>query len=414
MRILWVGNPPFAPSGYGEQAGLFLPRFKDAGHEVAVLCNFGVQGAKLSLGGIDHYPADGAWGNRALGAVAKKYQPDLVIILHDAWVMRPTEWPDDLTCPVALWTPIDHNPIPPAVLGVLDQERIRPIAMSKFGRTLMEQASLDPLYVPHGVDTKLFRPQPELRDSVRDNLGIPRDAFLVGMVAANKSNPEVDRKSFAKTFQAFSRFAQDHPDAYFYCHSEAKPHGGGIDLDVLATIVGIPEGRLRFPGDGDWHIGMPRELVAVIYQAFDVLVNPSMGEGFGIPIVEAQACGVPVITSNHSAMPELTHAGWTVDGEPWWDALQVAFFHDPYIGSIHAALEKAYDAREDTELRAAAVAFAQQYDADAVAEKFWKPTLEALGASQTASQPLPRGSGRAERRRAERAARKSTQKGVSV
>ena len=63
------------------------------------------------------------------------------------------------------------------------------VAALSLGLTSEEIAGLDALYVPHGVDTTLFKPRPEIRDAVRDELGIPREAFLVGMVAANKGNP---------------------------------------------------------------------------------------------------------------------------------------------------------------------------------------------------------------------------------
>jgi glycosyltransferase involved in cell wall biosynthesis len=55
--------------------------------------------------------------------------------------------------------------------------------------------------------------------------------------------------------------------------------------------------------------------MAKIYSSFDVLMNCSAGEGFGIPIVEAQACGVPVVTHAVTAMPELTWNGYTVNSE---------------------------------------------------------------------------------------------------
>jgi glycosyltransferase involved in cell wall biosynthesis len=405
-RVLWLGNPPWAPSGYSEQAGLFLPRLQALGHELAVVCNWGLQGTKLEWQGLTCYPSDGAWGNETVAAYAKHHQADLVIALCDAWVLKPDAWPEGTT--VAVWTPIDHYPIPPAVLAVLAQDRIKPIAMSRFGETLMNQAHLDPCYVPHGVNTQLFRPQPEIRDQVRDELDIPRDAFLVGMVAANKGNPSVPRKAFPQAFHAFSMFARKHRDAYLYVHTEAQPPiGGGINLDHLANAVGAPEGRLRFPPDEAWQLGMSREVVAAIYQAFDVLLNPSMGEGFGIPILEAQASGCPVITSDHSSMPELTHAGWLVKGDPWWDALQDSFLIMPSIDSIVAALEDAYERRGDQDLRAAAVEFAQGYDADLVTETYWVPTLEKLQRPREVAPLAARnGLNRQQRRDLERRARK--------
>jgi len=58
-----------------------------------------------------------------------------------------------------------------------------------------------------------------------------------------------------------------------------------------------------------------------IYNALDVLVNPAMSEGFGVPIVEAQACGTPVIGCDNSSMPELIKSGLLIqqkDCERWW------------------------------------------------------------------------------------------------
>ena len=115
-----------------------------------------------------------------------------------------------------------------------------------------------------------------------------------------------------------------------YAHTETEPaHGIGISLEKLTLATGCPLDRVKFPPASVWHLGAPAALVANLYQAFDVLLNPSMGEGFGIPILEAQACGVPVIASDHSAMTELTQAGWLVTGDPWWDALQDSFLIVP-------------------------------------------------------------------------------------
>lgn len=399
MRILWLSNMPWAPSGYGEQTGLFVPRLRALGHEMACASNWGLMGAMQELQGMTLYPGDGGWGNSVVGTYAEHHQAELVITLCDAWVMHPDKWPADMH--MAIWAPIDHQPIPPRVLSVLQHPKVTPIAMSRDGEEWMRRFKLDPLYVPHGVDTTVFYPRPEIRNDVRDALEVPHDAFLVGMVAANKGSSQLPRKSFPQAFDAFARFAETHEDAYMYVHTDATgamPQNG-IDLGTLAEAVGCPEGRVRFPPPSAWHLGIPRTAVADLYPAFDVLLNPSMGEGFGIPILEAQACGTPVIASDHSAMTELTQAGWLVTGDRWWDALQESFLIVPAIGSIIAALEAAYDARGDEELRARAAAFARGYDADLVTIDHWVPALEALGKPREIA---PLNGNRAQRRAAAR------------
>jgi D-inositol-3-phosphate glycosyltransferase len=401
MRILWLSNAEWTASGYGEQTHLFTRRFQLLGHEVAIAANHGLQGSKLDLGGITTFPASGNWGNNSVSTFAKHFEADYVIALCDAWVLRPDQWSDDLK--VAVWAPIDHYPIPPEVLKTLMHEKVTPIAMSQFGFKWMRDFKLDPLYVPHGVDTKLFRPQPEIKARVRKELEIPEDAFLVGMVAANRASPYIPRKGFSQAFDAFAQFAADHDDVYMYVHADATEGQKGIDLDVLAnalaTMIDYDVEHIRFPPQEVFHLGFSQHGMSNLYQAFDVLLNPSLGEGFGVPIIEAQACGVPVITSDHSAMSELTQAGWLVSGERLWDPPQSSWMILPSIVSIRNALEAAYEERDNKELREGAREFAMLYDADRVTAEFWVPALERLSRPKEVG---PLKANRAQRRQAAR------------
>ena len=91
---------------------------------------------------------------------------------------------------------------------------------------------------------------------------------------------------------------------------------GALNLNDIVTHLGIRD-KVRFSDQYGIITGriQPQNLAA-LYGAADVLTATSHAEGFGLPIIEAQACGTPVITTNFSSMPELTGAGWTVEGEP--------------------------------------------------------------------------------------------------
>jgi len=364
-------------SGYGKQTALFVPRLRDQGHDMAMAANFGVAGCTTFWNDMPVFAAQQDWGNPSISTFARHFQVDWVIALCDSWVMKPDKWDDDLR--MAIWAPVDEWPPPPAVLETLKHPKVQPIAMSRFGEHWLRKAKLEPIYVPHGVDTKVFYPYPDRR-AAREVLEMPEDAFIVGMVGANRGwSAHAPRKSFPQAFDAFAEFARRHKDVYLYCHTVAQPSPPGIDLVLLARAVGIPDDRLAFPPDVAWHLHvMDDNFVAGVMNACDVLLNPSMSEGFGIPIIEAQACGVPVIASDHSSMPELTASGWLVSGDKWWDGAQMGFAIMPSVASILERLEEAYESRGDPAQSAAALELAQTYEADRVAELYWKPALEQL------------------------------------
>ena len=107
----------------------------------------------------------------------------------------------------------------------------------------------------------------------------------------------------------------------------------------------------------------------------------SLGEGFGIPLIEAQACGCPVITGDWTAMGELCLSGWKLsksDAEPIYHDYFDAFQYVPHVGAIAERMDAAYEVRGNEDYRKRARDGALAYDADKVLEKHWKPVLAGM------------------------------------
>ena len=317
------------------------------------------------------------WANDVLTAFALHHfdgdrNAGYIITLQDVWTFTSDSLRE---MHVASWVPVDHNPAPPAVVGYFARTGAVPIAMSRFGMEALEYQDLHPLYVPHGIDTKVFAPRSSSeRAEFRRLLKLPEDAFVVGMVAANAGNSP-SRKAFPEVFQAFARFRQKRPSAKLYLHTRMKT-SDGLDLPYLASNFGIERDIIWVDQGALWLGEIAADQMAAIYSVMDVLVNPSYGEGFGIPIIEAQACGVPVIVADNSSMPELVGGGWLVPCTPFWNEYQKSFYGRPDVAEIEAALHKAYHANSGVSKRARTKAL--EYDADLVTERYWTPAMGKL------------------------------------
>lgn len=364
-----------------------IRRLRADGHQVAVFCNYGLNGAIIEWDGFRLYPNNAdSYGNELVGMWADHWfagEPGQIITLYDVWCFDPKAFDG---AHVASWVPIDHTPVPPKVLNWFRTSGATPVAMSKFGHDSLELEGIHARYAPHGIDTDTF--QPRDRATARRRVGAPGDEFIVGMVAANVTMS--NRKNFDLTVRAFEALRSQCPDAKLYMHSHMTGrHGKGIDLDVMATQLGVPADALWFPGDLPLEAGaISGEAMSHIYSALDVLVAPSLGEGFGIPVVEAQACGVPVIVSDATAQSELCGAGWLTPTQPHYDHMQAADWAMPLLRELTVNLADAYMRRGDQELRDQAVRFAQHYDADRVYGECWQPILKELDAAHADLAPI--------------------------
>jgi len=380
--ITLASNSPGAPTGYGVQSQYLVERLLKHGFKVGALSNYGLEGkietVQTKTGKYQHFPKGFKPFSQDVIPVwheqfTSEY-PNLknaLITLYDVWVYNDMKFDGDIYA----WTPLDHVTLPPQVLRFLLKDNVTPITMSPHGKRQLDKAGVDNVYIPHGVDTKVMKPTKEVYGTpTREYLGVPDDGFLVGIFAANKANGLVHRKALAENLLAFAMFKEEHPDAYLYIHSEPSNAFGGFQLVPLIKAAGLDDSCVRILNTDVNRVGYPAEVLAGFMSACDVVLSTSYGEGFGVPQVEAQACGTRVITSNWAASPDLAgDDSFLVDGQPFWDEPQQAFYNIPNINSIVQALRLAYESPRGTSL--VSVEFAKQFDVDIVWNWYWLPFL---------------------------------------
>lgn len=377
-----ASNSYDSPTGYGVQVKLLIDRMVKHGLKVANLSNYGLEGSiqeiKTPHGKIPHYPRGfKPYSDDVIPVWHKDFtskHPDIkdaVVTLYDQWVYNDLQFDGD----VIAWTPLDHVTLPPNVMKFLLRPNVTPITMSPHGQRQLEKAGIKSTYIPHAIDTSIMKPTDTVFGvPTRDYLDVPEDAFLVSIVAANKANGLVHRKALAEQIMAFSLFRQSHPDAYLYLHSEPSPVFGGFNIPNLLRACGLTDECVRILNTDVNRTGYPDEYLAGVYTASDVMLQVSYGEGFGVPVVEAQACGTRVITSNWAATQDLAGPdSFLIDGQPFWDEPQQSFYNVPNIGSIVNALKLAYDAPRG--ISKPSIDFAKEFDVERVWTWYWLPFL---------------------------------------
>jgi glycosyltransferase involved in cell wall biosynthesis len=391
VRILWHSPPPNVPFAYAIQTALFAPRIRDLGHEVVISQMSGSPNGGTSYEGIPiignfRIPRKGdspqpevsyqlprpmeiraAFGGR---------EPQLVLALKDAWVLDRKSYAPR---PAAVWLNFDTEggfgcgtPMGRDNLRFFRDTGARPIPVSKWALSVCRDAGFaDAAYIPHGVETAQWYP-PGRKDEAKTRLGIDPEMFVAGINAANMGVPP--RKAFAEQFAGFAQFHVKHPRSVLLCNCLAE-NPDGINLRRVAAAVGLVPGRdVLFP-----EVWQDATAMRSWYQALDVLLQCTYGEGFGVPLVEAHACGVPVIASRCTALTEKIRpgTGWLVGGTRWWHPNDEAWWLVPDYHQIAGALEKAARSQPQPDL---CVQAAGEYDADRVTSEYWKPFLDSLEA----------------------------------
>lgn len=160
--------------------------------------------------------------------------------------------------------------------------------------------------IPHGIDTNEFFPisNYEIEDFREDYFGENADKFIV--LNLNRNQP---RKDIPCTIFGFQEFKKSHPNALLYLHMNPNdPKGWAMRLVLMQT--GLLEGiDFMFPPADKENHGFSVEELNKIYNACDVYVTTTKGEGWGLGVTEAMATGLPVICPMHTSFTEIGDNG---------------------------------------------------------------------------------------------------------
>jgi glycosyltransferase involved in cell wall biosynthesis len=281
-----------------------------AGAELAVVCQradeerYGrlAPGAIVVAGpsALGHRSARLAWEQSGLPVVAQQVGADVIHMPHYSMPLRPGRPTVVTVHDMTFFTnPSQHAP----VSGMFFKSAIRTAAhratrllvpshatRDELVRVLgVDPARIDVAY--HGVDTRLFhRPSPAEVASVSERLGLhgkPYIAFLGSLEP---------RKNVAALIRGWALAVADIDDP----PALVLGGGEGWSEEVDAAVASVPP-HLRLCRPGYLPFGdLPGFLGGALVAAF-----PSRGEGFGLPVLEAMACGAAVLTTHCTSLPEV-------------------------------------------------------------------------------------------------------------
>jgi glycosyltransferase involved in cell wall biosynthesis len=230
---------------------------------------------------------------------------------HAATVEVRHQWPPDLRPPasgaLAAIVPWEFGAIPRDWVGPIKANVDELWVPSEHVRQMYLSAGIDPgrvQVIPNGVDLDVFHPlaSPEDRDGERQGAGTTRFLFVGGLIRRKGPDVLLDawRRAFPdrddvvlviKDFGADTVYRRaDRGPIREYAESGALPRVELIQADLDTAAL------------------------ADLYRSCDVLVHPYRGEGFAMPVLEAMACGVPVITTAGGPTDEFcpAGAGWRI------------------------------------------------------------------------------------------------------
>jgi len=313
LKIGLISDGPFTVTSYGK-VGNYLSYLLATkyGHQIHY-CSLQYGGTPIQLDWCTMYEgveSQGAGKGKALAKFIREVKPEILIHMRDNWILDGNfsnmaydlySWCVGAGVKLILYSPVQSDYLPMSLINVSNKcEHL--ITMTDYGkqRFLERGFTTDKIdFIYHGVNTETFHPRTEEEKSdCKLHFGFNRRKKLIGYIAANidyrKNTPaalQILRQMIDKRGDNYQLILWTEPRAYYAL---------GEWMDKLH----LTEEQVRFSGmTKNW--GSPEEEMSILYGAMDCYLNTSTSEGFGIPILEALASGVPVVSSDLPVLREI-------------------------------------------------------------------------------------------------------------
>lgn len=351
-RILFTGEASYLSTGYSTLAKEIISAFhKDGRYDVAEMGSYGTEHDPRAkalpwkfYGVLPRNEQENQiyqktklneFGVYKIEAILSDFQPDIVFDARDPWMIQHlvnNRFRNNyklILCPTVDSAPQKQD----WVDGIFKKADVL-TAYSKFGKRVLEKqgAKVSAITSP-GVDLNIFKPMDKFL--LREKWCLNNKLLIIGTVMRNQK-----RKLFPDLFQGYAELrkiykgVQEVERSVLLCHTSWPDVGWDIPQLLDKYEIGkhviftykcdkcsnvfhswfLPcdkrgMGRCHKCGENAAHMpnthnGVTQEELAEIYNLMDIYIQPAICEGWGMPIVEAKACGIPGIYQNYSAMED--------------------------------------------------------------------------------------------------------------
>ena len=365
-RILFVTESHKLASGFGTYAKEILKRLHATGkYEIAQFACYSPPDAfentewltygVAPMGNEKEYAEQHSampqvqWGIARFEYACLDFKPDIIMAYRDPWMDAYIADSPFLPFFHWVWMPtVDSEPQKPEWLYMFDRcDGL--LAYSEYGIRVLDQQTkgrIKPVdCASPAIDPSVFNIVPN-KAKHKERFGLPADSFIVGTVMRNQK-----RKMFPELMKGFKQFIENSPKeiarkSFLYLHT-SHPEKHGWDITSLLHEYGLGSKAITtyvcrsckkyfcshyrdaitvcnhcgrhaatLPGVSN---GIEHSELINIYNLMDLYIQYAICEGFGMPQVEAAACGVPVAAIDYSAMEDVVRF---VKGYPISTALE--------------------------------------------------------------------------------------------